>query len=135
MTPQSSDIKYSQQLTQQNIISLQSLQSFSQYLIFLQTNTFQAIAITDGSQSYAVYTYRCGDLGWSGGATIGYNGGPVGNFYANHPLSGTNSANTIACLNSGVTEWFNVVYNVSCVDCIPTEPPPIVEPRKAYSLQ
>ena len=95
----------------------------------MQFNTYQAIAITDGSQSYAVYTYRCGDLQWSGGATIGYNGGPVGGFYANHPLSG-GSANTIACLNSGVTEWSNVVYNISCYACTPTEPPPTVEPRK-----
>ncbi len=81
-----------------------------------------------------MYTYRCGDLGWSGlsgGATIGYNGGPVGNFYANHPLSGTSSVNSIACLNSGVTEWSNVVYNISCdLNCIPTEPPPTIEPRK-----
>ena len=99
-------------------------------IICIQSNTYQAIAVTDGSQSYAVYTYRCGYLEWSGGATIGYNGGPVGNFYANHPLSGS-SANTIACLNSGETEWSNVVYNISCDACIPTEPPPTVEPRKA----
>ena len=99
----------------------------------LQSNTFQAIAITDGSRSYAVYTYRCGDLEWSGGATIGYNGGPVGNFYANHPLSGS-SASAIACLNSGVTEWSNVVYNISCDECIPTLPPPTVEPRKTLKI-
>ena len=99
------------------------------FTIIMQFNTYQAIAITDGSQSYAVYTYRCGGLQWSGGATIGYNGGPVGEFYANHPLSG-GSVNTIACLNSGVTEWSNVVYNISCYACIPTEPPPTVEPCK-----
>ena len=95
----------------------------------IQFNTYQAIAITDGSQSYAVYTYRCGHLQWSGGATIGYNGGPVGNFYANHPRSGSD-ASTIACLNAGITEWSNVVYNVSCEVCIATEPPPTVEPRE-----
>ena len=99
-------------------------------LLLLQSNTFQAIAITDGSQSYAVYTYRCGGLEWSGGATIGYNGGSVGDFYANHPLSG-GSASSVACLNSGVTEWSNVVYNISCDVCIPTESPPTVEPRKS----
>ena len=102
---------------------------YSISLLVSQTNTFQAIAITDGSQSYAVYTYRCGDLGWSGGATIGYNGGPVGNFYANHPLSGQNARN-IACQNLQTMEWSNVVYNISCDVCIPTEAPPTIEPRK-----
>jgi hypothetical protein len=108
-----------------------SVRNYAGTWCYFQTNTFQAIAITDGSQSYAVYTYRCGDLGWSGGATIGYNGGPVGNFYANHPLSRTSSVNSIACLNFDVTEWSNVVYNISCdLNCIPTEPPPTAEPRK-----
>ena len=105
------------------------LQAESNISLCIQTNTFQAIAITDGSQSYAVYTYRCGHLEWSGGATIGYNGGPVGNFYANHPFSGLNAKN-IACLNAGVTEWSNVVYNVSCDVCIATQPPPTIEPRR-----
>ena len=79
-----------------------------------------------------MYTYRCGDLEWSGGATIGYNGGPIGNFYANHPLSGGENANHIACINSvtNITEWSNVVYNVSVDVYVPTEPPPTVEPRE-----
>ena len=93
---------------------------------FSQTNTYQAIAITDGFQSYAVYTYRCGDLQWPGGATIGYNGGPLGGFYENHPLSG-DSANTIACLNAGVTEWSNVIYNVSIDMYLPTGLPVTTE--------
>ena len=69
-----------------------------------------------------MYTYRCGDLQWPGGATIGYNGGPVGDFYENHPLSG-DSANSIACLNTGVTEWSNVIYNVSIDIYLPTGQP------------
>ena len=100
-----------------------------QYYKYQQTNTYQAIAITDGFQSYAVYTYRCGDLQWSGGATIGYNGGPIGNFSENHPLSGDN-ANSIACINTGVTEYSNVVYNVSIDDYISTDSPPTIEPRR-----
>ena len=98
-------------------------------IIIIQTNTYQAIAITDGSQSYAVYTYRCGDLQWPGGATIGYNGGPVGGFYENHPLSGA-AANSIACINTGVTEWSNVIYNVSIDTYIPTGQPPTNESGK-----
>ena len=99
----------------------------------MQFNTYQAIAITDGSQSYAVYTYRCGDLQWSGGATIGFNGGPVGNLYANHPLSG-GIASSSACVNTGITEWSNVVYNVSIDSFIATEPPPTIEPRMYIKL-
>ena len=79
-----------------------------------------------------MYIYRCGDLQWPGGATIGYNGGPVGNFFENHPLSGS-SANSIACINTGVTEFSNVVYNVSIDVYIPTDTPPTVEPRKTIN--
>ena len=77
-----------------------------------------------------MYTYRCGDLQWPGGATIGYNGGPVGDFFENHPLSGDN-ANSIACINFGVTDFTNVVYNISIDVYIPTDSPPTIEPRKA----
>ena len=97
--------------------------------IITQTNTFQAIAITDGTQSYAVYTYRCGDLQWPGGATIGYNGGPVGNFFENHLLSGDN-ANSIACINLGVTEFTNVVYNIS-IDVYISTDLPTVQPSES----
>lgn len=106
----------------------------SKHCSCLQTNTFQAIAITDGSQSYAIYTYRCGQLLWPGGATIGFNGGAVGDFYANHPLSG-NSANSIACINSDVTEWSNVLYNISIDVYITTDPPPTIEPCKCIEMQ
>ena len=111
-----------------SILKLEYLSSPS--FQYQQTNTYQAIAITDGYQSYAVYTYRCGDQQWPGGATIGYNGGPIGNFFENHPLSGDN-ANSIACVNSGVTDFSNVVYNVSINDYIPTDTPPTFEPRKS----
>lgn len=32
--------------------------------IFSQTNTFQAMVLTDGSQSYTIFTYNCTDLEW-----------------------------------------------------------------------
>ena len=53
----------------------------------------------------------------------------MGDFFANHPLSGV-TATSIACANIGVTEWSNLVYNVSAEVYIPTEPPPTIEPRK-----
>ena len=57
----------------------------------------------------------------------------MGNFYANHPLSGP-TANSIACLNFDVTEWSNVVYNISSDIYIPTSPPPTIEPGKSLAL-
>ena len=76
----------------------------------VQTNTFQGIVITNGQQSYALFTYQCGLLGWSGGATIGFTA--AGKVYQNHHLSGTYARN-IACLNSKITIWTNVIYQLS----------------------
>lgn len=53
----------------------------------------------------------------------------MGNFSTNHPLSGLN-ANLIACINTAVSEWSNVVYNISVDVYIPTAPPPTLELRK-----
>ena len=75
----------------------------------VQGNTFQGILITDGWRSYAVFTYKCGLLEWSGGATIGFYA--EGDFYMNHPLSGVNSTQ-IACVNGDLL-WSNVVYSLN----------------------
>ena len=72
-----------------------------------QTNTFQGIVITNGYQSYTVFTYRCGLMGWAADAVIGFKA--ANNLYQNHNLSG-NSARLIACQNSAVTSWYNVLY-------------------------
>ena len=45
---------------------------------------------------------------WSGDATIGFNTDDT--FFINHPLSGMDSTNEIACLNSPDNVWNNVVY-------------------------
>ena len=37
----------------------------------VQTSTFQAVLITDGTESYAVFIYECDRLGWDG-AVIGW---------------------------------------------------------------
>ena len=78
----------------------------------LQNNTYQAIVITDGLQSFVIYTYECGLMEWSGfGAypTIGFNA--FGDYYDNHPLTGQPAANDIACFNQ--TRWNNVVYSLT----------------------
>jgi hypothetical protein len=80
----------------------------SSYLF--QTNTFQAIIITDGQSSFALFTYNCLQMEWSGDVGIGANGD--GRFYANHVLSKTENAHQIACLNSPSSDWSNVLYEL-----------------------
>ena len=77
----------------------------------LQNNTFQGLVIGNGFQSYAMFTYRCGEIGWSGNATIGFKGSD--NFFENHHLS-RQDTRLIACINSTSTSsWTNLVYNLS----------------------
>lgn len=76
----------------------------------LQTNTYQAVLITDGSKSFAIFTYQCGAMTWHGNATIGFNAG--GTFFENHYLSGTTNAHLISCSNFSHTVWANLVYRL-----------------------
>ena len=66
------------------------------------------MVVTDGSRSYAVFTYHCGLMDWNGRAVIGFNANS--SLYQNHRLAGTSDANDIACLDSPDTVWTNVVY-------------------------
>jgi hypothetical protein len=76
-----------------------------------QTNTFQGILATDFSRSFAVFTYKCGDLTFSGGATIGF--ATEDGLFANHIATIRGSAQSIACLNMPSSPWVNVVYEIS----------------------
>ena len=75
----------------------------------MQENTYQAILITDGTQSYAVFIYKCGLLEWGDGATIGFNA--PGGFYHNHEISHPG----VDCVNYPISNWNNVVYLLSHV--------------------
>jgi hypothetical protein len=75
------------------------------------TNTFQGILVTDFSRSFAVFTYKCGDLTFSGGATIGF--ATEDGLFANHIATIRGSAQSIACLNMPSSPWVNVVYEIS----------------------
>ena len=66
--------------------------------ISLQTNTFQGILITDGTKSYAVHTYVCGEMEWGDESTVGFNAG--GEYYENHPITGHFQSHFIACLQN-----------------------------------
>ena len=95
-----------------------------------QNNTWQGLVITDGSTSYAVFTYRCGDMNWAFGPTIGFNA--AGDYYVNHPNTGSRNGEEIACLNSPTSEWYNLVYEISLPNATnQTAELPTVEPRKS----
>ena len=70
-------------------------------VIFLQTNTYQGIIITDRVNTYYVFTYICGELQWSIGsgfdhAVVGYNS--HGDYFYNTPGSGyENIAVIVSC--------------------------------------
>ena len=72
--------------------------------------------ITNGQMSYSVFTYKFGLMGWSGGATIGYN--TDGSFYWNHFLSGTDHASDVAKLHSSGQEWSNIVSPLCKFVCV-----------------
>ena len=85
----------------------------------LQTNTFQGIVTTDFNTSYAVFIYRCREMGYSASATIGFTSADV--LFENHRLSGYGAKN-IACINSGDSQWVNIVYQLTREDLQPTTP-------------
>ena len=70
--------------------------------------------ITDGTQSYAVYTYNCQMMEWSGlftHAVVGYNA--FGQDFENHPLSGSADITDIACENQERnTDWSNQLFRI-----------------------
>ena len=70
------------------------------------------MVITDGSKSYAVFTYKCGYLEWSGRfrhAVVGFN---MRGQFVNHPLSAQREVVNIACLQNHTTSWINLVYKI-----------------------
>lgn len=56
----------------------------------MQTNTYQAVIVTDAIHSYYIFTFICGDIQWSGlgfeTAIVGYNSN--GDYFSNHPANG-----------------------------------------------
>ena len=86
--------------------------------------------ITDGVNSYAVFTFKCGELNWSRSPTIGFNA--ASDFYQNHELTGSPTADSLDCFNFPTSDYYNVVYNISVDNVQTTAPPVTVEPRMYY---
>ncbi len=77
----------------------------------LQTNTFQGILTTDGTDAYAVFIYKCGELEWARSSTV--IGIKATSYYRNYPSTG-NEATTVACIdNAPNTDFRNLVYKLS----------------------
>ena len=77
----------------------------------IQKNNFQVVLATDGIKSFAVFTYKCGELNWSHNrASIGFSASS--SVFANHRLSQLLNVNDIACLESPSPPWSNVVYQI-----------------------
>ena len=81
--------------------------------------------ITDGLESYAVFTYMCNSMEWSGlwrYPTIGYNAAGV--IFANHYLTARQEADQI---DDCAAEYTNVVYKISA-------DPDVIEQRRRQCL-
>ena len=88
-----------------------------------QTNTYQAIIISDGRETYSIFTYNCDELNWAGAgndyASVGFSvlgtdvaSGFTQNF-ANYPLSRLPQVSMVACENTPLNRpWTNLVYRV-----------------------
>ena len=89
-------------------------------MYIFQRNTFQAIIISDGERTFAVFTYNCDMLEWTGQyehAVVGYSVGEGvdDNFprFDNYGLSGQSNVNLVACSNEHVgVQWSNLVYKI-----------------------
>ena len=97
-----------------------------------QNNTWQGLVITNGTESYAVFIYRCGDMTWGYSPTIGYSA--AGSSFANHPNTGSTNAEEIACLNTPLSQWYNLVYQISLPNATNQTSLPIIEPRKTIII-
>lgn len=87
------------------------LQGGNFFAIHFQTNSYQGIVITDGTESYALFIYQCGAVSWHGNATVGFNAG--GTWFENHPFSGTRNVASVSCLNTTTSVWTNLVYKLT----------------------
>lgn len=87
----------------------------------MQTNTYQALIISNGLETFTVFTYNCDLLNWIGSglstyASIGFSvQGQAGDFsnFENFVLSKTPTVGSVACSNVPFNiSYANIVYRV-----------------------
>ena len=76
--------------------------------------------MTDFTESYAVFIYKCQDMRFSASGVIGFTTVDYSHF-ANHRLNGYNSRR-VGCINTGESDWVNVVYKLTREDLQPVQP-------------
>jgi hypothetical protein len=74
-------------------------------------NTFQGMIVTDSTTSFAVSTYKCGDLTFTQSASVGF--GTEDGLYANHQFIRRGSPDKISCLNTPTTPWVNAIFELT----------------------
>ena len=77
-------------------------------------NTWQGLVITDGTNSFTVFTYHCGDMNWASYPTIGFNA--AGSLFATHAYTGSTNtgAEEMGCFVGSIpSQWYNIVYRIS----------------------
>ena len=67
--------------------------------------------MTDFARSFAVFTYKCGDLDYSNHASVGFIS--EDGLFANHQAVFRSNTTAIACLNVPSSLWVNVVYDIT----------------------
>ena len=67
--------------------------------------------MTDSANSYAIFTYKCGDLRNAQHVSIGF--GTEDGLHAVHEALFRGSGDSIACLNYPNSPWTNVVYEIT----------------------
>ena len=81
-------------------------------LLTLQSNTYQAVVITDGSSTYTVFTYLCNDLdNTTLGGRIGYYNDSCN--FVEDPSSSAQMSFMVACENEDISLWNNIVYHLT----------------------
>lgn len=67
---------------------------------------------------------------WARSPTIGFNA--AGELFENHPNTGSNFADDIACVNDPDSVWNNVIYSITSSLNETRQNPPTIEPRELY---
>lgn len=75
-----------------------------------QHNSFRALAVTDGRQSYAVFSYKCGAINWGNTFTIGFKASNI--FYENFDL-GEIDVTDLGCTEDSEEEYVTYVYDLT----------------------
>ena len=79
-------------------------------LLYLQSNTYQGVLITDGEVSYTIFIYRCGLLENGAVGAMGYYINDT--HFQEHSLSNSDLSSTVAC-QSNTSDWSALMYSLN----------------------